>query len=637
PQTVTLTGLTADGAGVNVTASFSDDAACTFTQNNLFTSPADCGGGDVWNVDQDIYYTSIQDAVDAAVAGETIKIIALREYIEDVVVDKTLIFTSDATDYTQIEITSIEVNTPGGSLTITGDMSVQQVLNMQAGDVFVNAGVDFALRSTETYSAMVINADPTNTVQGRVIMERYMPSVADLGGYDGVGGYHVIASPFVSAPINQLSNNMSLVLNTAFNTAPEPATVSPFPTLFLYDESSAGTPTFYYDGFLVGFKVPTTTDFEVMRGYQANVSALTTLDLNGTLNNGNIGSINITNNGLGAPNGSFNLMGNPYPSPILWNELYNNSTGVANAIYIDIPTSRYGTNYASYVNDVGVNGGTNQIATMQGFWVEAEPAGGSLTYNNDIRVTSYTNPRFFGEEEEKGLKEGLIKMQIKKDNHIGDEMAIYFEKGATADFDYYYDARKLRLHNGNAPSLYSFYEGEEKSLFFAINGMPSFNVSMQIPIAVDIKQEGRHTVSLSELKYFHDLHKVYLYDSLTHMMHDLKENPEYAFNATPGLTQKRFVLLFELPEGSGVFEDDKLVLYPNPSTERISFSLKNNFEGEYSIKIYDVLGREITGFKQVKEGAFLQGKLDISNYANGVYILELSNNKESLQKRFLKE
>jgi gliding motility-associated-like protein len=42
PQTVTLTGLTADGNAVNITASFSADAACTFTQNNAFTAPTPC-------------------------------------------------------------------------------------------------------------------------------------------------------------------------------------------------------------------------------------------------------------------------------------------------------------------------------------------------------------------------------------------------------------------------------------------------------------------------------------------------------------------------------------------------------------------------------------------------------------------
>jgi hypothetical protein len=42
PQTVTLTNLTANGVAVNVTASFSADAACTRTTNGLFVAPAAC-------------------------------------------------------------------------------------------------------------------------------------------------------------------------------------------------------------------------------------------------------------------------------------------------------------------------------------------------------------------------------------------------------------------------------------------------------------------------------------------------------------------------------------------------------------------------------------------------------------------
>ena len=42
PQTVNLTGLVADGNTVNVTANFSDLTACTYTENALFTAPANC-------------------------------------------------------------------------------------------------------------------------------------------------------------------------------------------------------------------------------------------------------------------------------------------------------------------------------------------------------------------------------------------------------------------------------------------------------------------------------------------------------------------------------------------------------------------------------------------------------------------
>lgn len=43
PQTVTLTNLPANGLAVNASASFSASAACTLSQNSLFTAPAPCG------------------------------------------------------------------------------------------------------------------------------------------------------------------------------------------------------------------------------------------------------------------------------------------------------------------------------------------------------------------------------------------------------------------------------------------------------------------------------------------------------------------------------------------------------------------------------------------------------------------
>jgi len=42
PQQVMLSGLTADGEAVNVSASFSAESSCSFTQNAVFTAPISC-------------------------------------------------------------------------------------------------------------------------------------------------------------------------------------------------------------------------------------------------------------------------------------------------------------------------------------------------------------------------------------------------------------------------------------------------------------------------------------------------------------------------------------------------------------------------------------------------------------------
>ena len=49
PQTVVLTGLEADANPVNVTATFSDDAVCTFVKESVFTAAEDCSFVTVWD------------------------------------------------------------------------------------------------------------------------------------------------------------------------------------------------------------------------------------------------------------------------------------------------------------------------------------------------------------------------------------------------------------------------------------------------------------------------------------------------------------------------------------------------------------------------------------------------------------
>ncbi|WP_299113639.1 fibronectin type III domain-containing protein [uncultured Winogradskyella sp.] len=47
PQTITLTGLTADGLDVDVSANFSALPTCIITEDNLFEAPSECSGGGI--------------------------------------------------------------------------------------------------------------------------------------------------------------------------------------------------------------------------------------------------------------------------------------------------------------------------------------------------------------------------------------------------------------------------------------------------------------------------------------------------------------------------------------------------------------------------------------------------------------
>ncbi|WP_338760914.1 T9SS type A sorting domain-containing protein [Bernardetia sp. ABR2-2B] len=602
---------------------------------------------DIQNLTTLSLYNSLQTATDEANPDDILKILTYRNYDENVVIDKSLTFTSDATSYSQIEINQIKINN-GNKLTIAGKMSVSELVHLETtGQIKVNSNTDFALRSTSEKTAMVINESETNTIEGNVIMERYLPTPSTIPNSNNIGfdgkSYRLLSSPFSDATISQFAPFMNLVLNTTYNTASEPAYVRPYPTFFQYDETNAGRKTSqFYGNFISNYKVPTNNSsafLEVGKGYQANITTSQTLKFNGTLNNGTQ-TLTITNSGgaeiMALNQDGFNLVGNPFPSPLDWEKVISNSgnSNVSNTIYYDIPTSQYEGTFAYYVAGTGVsiNGGTKDIAAGQGFFVQATAPIGTLVFKNENRPTVYQDVRFFKTKQTKNLKEGVVKLSISKDGKK-DETAIYFIEGATQNFDWKYDAIKIHKANSNFSTLYS-YDNKGKS--FAINGLDFFDKNITIPLAINVIEAGVHTISVEEIKYFHSLSELYLYDSLTQTLHDLKQSKEYEFVAEKANNAKRFTLLFKKPANLDFYEMNKLNVYPNPSQEFVSFSIQNRNQGKQVVSLYNTLGFVVYQEVFDKEEAFLEGKIDLKNFPKGIYIMELKSNEQRITKKLIR-
>ncbi len=602
---------------------------------------------DIQNMSSNVLFNSLQTAIDNANTNDILKILTYRNYDENVVIDKSLTFTSNATSYSQIEINQIKVNN-GNKLTIAGKMSVTELVHLEAtGQIEVNPNTEFALRSTPTKTAMIINESETNTIQGNVIMERYLPTPSTIPNSNNIGfdgkSYRLFSSPFSNATISQFAPYMNLVLNTNYNTATEPAYLRPYPTFFAYDETNAGrTTSQFYNNFISNYKVPTNNSsafLEVGKGYQANITTSQTLKFNGILNNGTQ-SITITNSGgteiIALNQDGFNLVGNPYPSPLDWEKVIGNieNTNISNTIYYDIPTSQYEGTFAYYVAGTGVsiNGGTKDIAIGQGFFVQATAPIGTLVMKNEDRPTDYQNARFFKTKNEKNLKEGIIKLAISKDGKT-DETAIYFIEGATQNFDSKYDAVKIHKANSSFSTIYSYNNKNEN---FAINGLNFFDENQTVSLAINVVETGKHTIGVQEIKYFHSLNEVYLYDSLTKTLHNLKENEEYEFVAEKANNTKRFTILFKRPSNPDFYQTDNLIIYPNPSQEFVSFSVQNREEGQQIVSLYNTLGNRVYQEIFEKEAAFLEGKISVKTLPKGIYILEIRSNTKRLTKQLIK-
>ena len=74
------------------------------------------------------------------------------------------------------------------------------------------------------------------------------------------------------------------------------------------------------------------------------------------------------------------------------------------------------------------------------------------------------------------------------------------------------------------------------------------------------------------------------------------------------------------------FDDDEIVLYPNPS-KNLLFVTKNE---NYNYKIFDVNGRLI------KEGIIENKTINTSEISNGIYIISIFNDNFSADKKFIK-
>ena len=77
-------------------------------------------------------------------------------------------------------------------------------------------------------------------------------------------------------------------------------------------------------------------------------------------------------------------------------------------------------------------------------------------------------------------------------------------------------------------------------------------------------------------------------------------------------------------------------VYPIPAHQNIEYKLSNQLYGDYSIELQDVSGRVIHRLDGYKSAEMLKGSIDLSSFANGVYILKVQIGESFASKRIIK-
>ncbi len=373
-----------------------------------------------------------------------------------------------------------------GNKTLTDTAKITGIVSITGTAKLVSNGL-LTLTSTATGTAS-IGPVPTASIVGLVNYERYIPA-GRLWRFIGwpISGSSVANSLQKTIHVTGPGTGGSL---GGFNSNGFDWTASGNASVFKYNETINGGINSKWEGIAnTNVTLSSTSGYRIfIRGDRALGTSLINgsnysvepvlLKGTGTINTGDI-TVNLTSSNGGGNDNGWHLLANPYPSAIDWNNatwVSQRSASIQSTIYVYNPSqNRYG---AWNVNSGGVNGGANQIASGQAFFVKTNAAA-TLTFRESFKVNNPT-VGLFGKTGTTNLVNNL-KISIGETNKIYDETIVYLNSNATKNFDDDYDALKPDATNASISSYTT--TSADKLLINAIPNGQRDTVNLYTPVA----------------------------------------------------------------------------------------------------------------------------------------------------------
>jgi len=504
---------------------------------------------------------------------------------------------------TPISYNNIVVD-PGSTTTITTPGQTLGGILLCNGTF--NADGHLTLLSSLSQTAL-IDGSGTGEVNGNVTIQRYLTS-----GF----GYKYLSSPFQAATVSEFSDDMKLE--------------DPFPAFYRYDESRTTSGWVTY--------IEPAGVLNPIEGYAVNFGETESpliFNITGVVNNGSLSATLYNHNNTYSQ--GFNLIGNPYPSPIDWDAPSGwTKINIDNAIYYfeTSTTDQYGGTYVTYADGVSSNGmATNLIPSMQGFFVHVSdgswPVTGTLAMNNSVRITDLTHPLTKSDKDSRSLIRLIA--EFSDDTVSVDPVVIYFDEKATNEFDGQLDALKLMNTDFMVPNLYAIGSDGAK---FSISALPIISDTLlRVPLGLNLNRDGNVIFKISTLEGNLGDMEIYFSDIVTGIKQNLLNDEQYEVNLDYGQYENRFFLDFRniltgIPEYP--IKDDLFKIYCSHGILKLEINTLAGADGTLMIT-------NLTGQVLAVKNYFEPGYYELNpGLINGIYIVSFSSGKKrSSQKIFI--
>lgn len=519
-------------------------------------------------------------------------------------------------------VRELEVAVPAAnSLTLTNALNISQKFIPTSGTLD-NRAQPLTLLSGAGGTALV--APGTGTLSSNFTLQRYLDPSVNPGP-----GYRHLSLPFDYGTFTGVTGPAyAPVFNIAYNTSTRPESVTPFPTVFAYDQQRATTsPATSYGEFDKGWVVPadpaTAAALPSRRGlgYTVNLPAGQTLTFSGALTRNNE-DVAVTLPAAATTTAGWHLLGNPFASALNWDGV-TIPAGMSGAMYIFVSTSRYAGSYRAYVNNVGGTGST--IPLGQAFFVRSlSGAPVTLTLPVSARISDFATANTATVQRTAADPRPLLRLTLATATaSLTDETYLYQEAGATTAPDAAFDAAKLP--NPSGLNLATVASGQE----LAINGLPVAGAPTTVPLVLTVPAAGSYVLTAAQLANFTP-GALTLTDALTGIRTPLAAGTRYAFALAGTTAPGRFAL--ELNAASPLAASPaqalaaQLQVFPNPASGsfQVVLPVPAGTAAPALAELTNTLGQTVRRVPLTAgPGQSLVGEANVRGLAPGVYQLHL--------------
>jgi uncharacterized protein YjdB/DNA-binding NarL/FixJ family response regulator len=524
-------------------------------------------------------------------------------------------------------VQNMQLTNPAGAMINAGDtLKIKGTLTLTSGTLTTNNGV---LLYSDSAGTGRIGAITGGTISGNVIVQQYISG--------GRRAYRFMGHPF-STYVAMSSLEQSIdITGTGGATNGFTSTISNAPSAYWYNTAYGNSALGSDPGWRAITNTSAAADTNKFQPYEgmrifirggkgqgltgdAYTPSAVTISLTGPVNMGNVNVILHT-----SASSNYNLIGNPYPSPIDLGTLAYNAKAAGKitgaSFYVWNPYMGTSGCYQSVI----ISSSPYYIAGNTSFEVCAAGNDSVLNFTESSKTSSVSTALLRSEQD-------YISLAVYDASyHPWDMLYVKFNSDATNGDDRNYDAGKLSNPDLNFYSLSS----DHKKL--SVDARP-YTTGKVVPLGFTSNYAQEFIIKAETIAA--DGNAVYLHDKYLGKTTLMQQGTEYKFQVTADSASQgnnRFELGMGIADtAAAALLSADVQMTPNPATNEVTINYVNKEKAVTVVNVISLSGVTVLS-QELGEQESGSVRLALDKLAAGMYMVELTAGGNKVVRRLIKE